>query len=144
MRNESPNYWFFIHHSSFLITNSLSHQECKTVYILQSNACSSRHAQQWIFSDMERYINLISQTLVQSTKQSTTTCQIDTIFYNVGIQFRWCLFQSTQYSCFNLCNALFLAMCNFLIVHRYFHWKGCNTVRTAYNVIFRSIITQIS
>ena len=51
---------------------------------------------QRIFSNVERYVNLICQTLVQSAKQCTTTGKIDTVVYNIRIQFGRRIFQCTQ------------------------------------------------
>ena len=34
-------------------------------------------------------------------------------------------------------------MRNFLIIYRNFHWKGSDTIRTTYDIIFRSIIAEI-
>ena len=44
---------------------------------------------QGILSNMERNVNLISQTLIESAEQCTTTCQINTIVHDIGI--RLCL-----------------------------------------------------
>ena len=93
---------------------------------------------------MERNIDFVCQTLVQTAQQSTTTSQINTVQNNISIKFRRSLFQCTKDSCFNFCNTLFQTMRHLLITHRNFHGKSSDTVRPAYNVIFGSIISQIS
>ena len=57
---------------------------------------------QRIFRNMERNVDLIGQSLIQSTKQCTTSGEIDTIVHNISIQFRRCIFQCTQDSSFDL------------------------------------------
>ncbi len=57
-----------------------------------------------IFRNVERYINLIRQTFIESTKQGTTARQINAIMNYIGIQLRRCIFQCTQYGRFNLGN----------------------------------------
>ena len=93
---------------------------------------------------MERNIDLIGQTFVESAQQRTSTCQINTIAYDIGIQFGRCIFQRTQDSRFNLCNAFFQTVSDFLIANRNFHRQCRDTVRSTYDIIFRSLITQIS
>ena len=97
---------------------------------------------QRVFRNVERYVNFIGQTLIQSAKQRTATCQIDTVVHNVGIQFGWCILQCAQDRSLNLGNRFLQAMRHLLIAYGYLHRKCRNTIRTMNNIIFGSIFTQ--
>ena len=53
---------------------------------------------QWIFCDVEWDIDLILQTLVETTEQSTTTREPDTILHDIGIELRRCVLQCAEWS----------------------------------------------
>lgn len=55
-----------------------------------------------IFGYVERNIDFVCQTFVKATEQCTTTCQIDSVVNNIGIQFGRCIFQCAQHGSFNL------------------------------------------
>lgn len=112
-----------------LISKLFTASKRETIYILQCNTGTFRHTQQRIFGYMERNIDFVCQTLVQTTQQSTTTSQINTVQNNISIKFRRSLFQCTKDSCFNFCNTLFQTMRHLLITHWNFHGKSSDTIR---------------
>ena len=64
----------------------LPHEEREAVNILQGDAGPFGHAVQRVFGNVERYVDLILQALVESAEQSTSAAEIDTILHDVGIK----------------------------------------------------------
>ena len=59
----------------------------EVVDILQRNARTPNDSPQGILGNDEGDIGLILQTFVEALNQSTTTCQVDTIPHNIGVEF---------------------------------------------------------
>ena len=91
---------------------------------------------------MERDTYLIGQALIQPTHQGTTTCQVNTVTNNIGIQFGGSLFQCTQDSRFHLGNRFFQTVGNFLVRNRYLHRKGRHLIRTMHHIVRRRILQR--
>ena len=68
----------------------LSHQEWISK-IVQCQGCTLRYAVKWVVCNVERNVYLVRQTLVQTTEQGATTGKVDTVLYDVSVQFRWCV-----------------------------------------------------
>ena len=98
---------------------------------------------QWVFSNVERNIDLVLQTTVQTAQQCTTTCQPDTILHNICIQFGRCILQSGEYGILYLSNGFVQTVGNFLIAYGNLHRQGRDTVWTMNNVVLGSLIAQV-
>lgn len=66
----------------------LSHEEREAINILECNSGTARHTVQRIFCHMELDVDLVRQTLVETTQQRASTTQIDTVLDDVGIKLR--------------------------------------------------------
>ena len=77
--------------ASFFIP--LSHQELELIEILQSDACSLCHTVQRILGHMERNVNLVGQTFVETAQKGTASSQINTVAHDVGIELWRCVLE---------------------------------------------------
>ena len=73
---------------SFFFQQLLSHEEREAVYVLQSDASTPCHAVERVLSDVERNVDFVSETLVESAQQRTATAQLDNVFHDVRIKLR--------------------------------------------------------
>ena len=69
--------------------SDLSHQAGIFVDVGERLTRTFCHTEERFFSYVEGDVDLIAQTLCQTAKEGTTTCEINTVLYDVGIEFRW-------------------------------------------------------
>ena len=63
-----------------------AHQEREAVNVLQRNTGTPGHTVQGILGHNEGNADLISQTFIETTQQSTATSEVDAILNNICIQ----------------------------------------------------------
>ena len=95
---------------------------------------------QWIFSNVELNLNLVSKSLSQSVEQRTTTRKEDTFLYDICIELRWRLLKCLKYSILDFGYRFLKEMRNLLIAYGHSHRKRRYLIRTDNNEIFRRII----
>ena len=96
---------------------------------------------QRILSNVELDIDLVGETFVQTTQQSTTTSEVNTVLHNVGIQLWRGMLQRREYGILNLRNSLIQTMSNLLITYGHLHRQCGDTVRTVYYIVLRTFLT---
>ena len=63
------------------------------VPVLKSNAGSYGDAVQRIFRHVERYVDLVSEPLVEASQQGSAASEVDSVVDDVGIELRRCLLE---------------------------------------------------
>ena len=84
-----------------LLRQALSHEECIVLCILECEACTSRYGSERVVCDIERYVDLLCETLCKASEERSATCEVDTVLHDVSVELRWSLLKYMEDTCFN-------------------------------------------
>ena len=121
----------------------LSHEEREAINILECNSGTARHTVQRIFCHMELDVDLVRQTLVETTQQRASTTQIDTVLDDVGIKLRGGVLQCRQYGILDLCHRLVETMGYLLIAYGHLHGQSRDAVGAMHHIVLGSLVAKV-
>ena len=115
----------------FPLRKILSHEECVVLCILECEASTTRHSSKRVVCYIERNVNLLAETLCKTSEELSATCEVDTVFNDVGIKLRWSLLQYVENTGLDSCHRLVKTVRNLLVSDCCMHRMSCHEVRTS-------------
>ena len=97
-----------------------------------------------VFCHHECNTYFVGQSFVESSQQCSSPCQEDAVFHNVGVKLWWSVFQCGEHCTLYTGHSLIQAVGNLLIADRDLHWQCRYAVWAMVNVVFWSLVAQVS
>ena len=93
-----------------LLRKVLSHKECVVLCILKRKACTSCYRSQWVVCHVERNVDLLAETLCETSEERTATGEMDTVLYDVRVKLRRSLLEYVEDTALDTRNRLVKAV----------------------------------
>ena len=113
------------------------------IRILQCHIGTLGHAVKRVIGDMERNVDFVGETLVQSAQHGAATCQIDAILDDIRIELRRSGLQGGHDGLLQLAQGVLDTVGNLLVADLDFHGKRGDLVGTMHDVGLGSILLKV-